>query len=236
MDPDSKFSIKKIEKDFDSIPIMPSDKKNLEHDFVNEWDFYWSNERMMSSKEMDIISDRMKINRLPEIFYGNNLFYLVNSKSNFLYEISPMEMLNMSSYSLRQEKLQNSQNKNSDLNFIYYEPGDVKVQYHNKWKDLKIDREDVKKLDPKEDWTYSSPYMGTIYNLDQHIIFDSVSDSLQTSYDPFNKNCKFEIKETEMKLPVERLGPNNPILKYIELNLFDDELNDNGVSMGNFRY
>ena len=240
MDSNSEFMKEKNLKEFSSFSIQPTDKKILEHDFENNWDFFWSNERMMSSKEMDIIADKMKINRLPEILYGNNFFYLVNSKFNFLLEISPITMLDMSSYSLRKEKLINSENSielhsNEDLNFIYYVPGEVKVQYHNKWKDVKIDREDVKKVDPTEDWTYSSTYMGTISQLDQHNIFDSLSEQLKIPYDPFNKSSKFEIKRTDMKLPLERLGPNNPIKKYVELNFFDDELNDNGVSMGNFR-
>jgi hypothetical protein len=237
MDANSKIS-HKSESNFDSLCIQPKDKKNLNHESESDWDFFWNNERMLSSKDMDILADKMKINRLPEMLFGNNIFYLVNSANNFVYEINPLHMLDMASYSWRQEKTFKAENPLEaldDLNFIYYTPDEVKVQYHKRWKEIKIEREDVKKLEATEDWTFSSPYMGSIHSLDKHQIFDTISDQLKTSFEPFKVYPKFKISKTDINLPVERLGQDNPIIKYMEVNLFDDELNDNGVAMGNFR-
>ncbi len=224
-------------KNTEVIPILPPEQKPLEHEEESTWDFFWNNERMLSSKEMDIIADKMKINRLPEMLFGNNIFYLVNSGNNFLYEINPLAMLDMTSYKWREEKLLKENSEIScNQNFVYYIPGEVKVQYYDKWKDMKIEREDVKKLDPTEDWTFSSPYMGTIHELDKHPAFSYISEKLKTEFDPFKKYSPVEIKKTDMNLPVERLGQENTIIKYTEISLFDDELCDNGVAMGNFRY
>jgi hypothetical protein len=232
-----KNSQKSEQKNFEDINIQLKDKKSLNHESESDWDFFWNNERMLSSKDMDILADKMKINRLPEMLFGNNIFYLVNSANNFVYEINPLEMLDMASYAWRQENIIKAENilEVGDSNFIYYTPSEVKVQYHKRWKEIKIEREDVKKLEPTEDWTFSSPYMGSIHYLDKHQIFDSISDQLKTPFDPFKNYSKFKIGKTELNLPVERLGQENPIIKYMEVNLFDDELNDNGVSMGNFR-
>eukprot|EP01015_Nassula_variabilis_P019864 TRINITY_DN3401_c0_g1_i2.p1 TRINITY_DN3401_c0_g1~~TRINITY_DN3401_c0_g1_i2.p1 ORF type:complete len:159 (+),score=29.93 TRINITY_DN3401_c0_g1_i2:66-542(+) len=46
----------------------------------------------------------------------------------------------------------------------------------------------------------------------------------------------FKIQRTEEELPVHKLGPENPILFYTELHLFDDDLGDCGLSTSNFRF
>ena len=224
------------------IQIEPANEISLEYEKLGDWDFFWNVERMLSSKEMDIIADKVKINRLPDMLFGNNRFYIVNGKNNLILEINPLKMLDLCNFKLREEKLfhekkisnEEKLNAENDLNFVYYIPIDVKVQYYDKWKNLKVEREDVKKIDPVEDWTFSSCYMGTVSNLDTHPIFNSNS-ILFKNFDPFKKYKPIEIKKTEDTLPINRLGQENPIVKYMEINLFDDELCDNGLSMGNFR-
>ena len=228
-----------------TIKIEPSTEIHLEHEKFEDWDFFWNVERMLSSKEMDIIADRVKINRLPDMLFGNNRFYIVNAKHNFVYEINPLHMLDLGSYSLRSEKLLSEEkiskgefsSQDKDPNFIYFIPDDVKVQYYEKWKNMKIERDDVKKLDPVEDWTFSSSYMGTIIQLDRHGLLSNNVElfSEANGYDPFKKYNNVKIEKTAEGLPVHRLGQENPIIKYMEINLYDDELCDNGLSMGNFR-
>jgi len=223
------------------IPIEPLDNLNLTHEKLLDWDFFYSTQRMLSSKEIDMIGDKVKVNRLPDMIYGYNRFYIANRKSNFVMEFNPLDMLDLCNFEERNKRWINTMviqdnkysAKEDNPNFIYYIPSDVKVQYHEKWKDLKVDREDVKKLDPTEDWTFSSTYMGTISKLSENRIF-----SLDTfpDFDVLMSNKNVDIKSTDENLPVNRLGQDNPIVKYMEINLYDDELCDNGVAMGNFRY
>lgn len=248
---DTKENIDSTNENSFIIPIEPQMEINLEHYNFSDWDFFWSVERMLSSKEMDMISDKVKINRLPDMLFGYNRFYLVNSKNNFLLEINPLHMLDLCNYQEREKKYINLDKKDdkivkteeksehsnatSDSNFIYYIPNEVKVQYYNKWKNMKIEREDVKKLDPTEDWSFSSSYMGTIGKLKDHRLFDTNSKHFE-NFDLLKEYKDVEIKQTDESLPIGRLGPDNTILKYMELNLYDDELCDNGLSMGNFRF
>ena len=76
------------------------------------------------------------------------------------------------------------------------------------------------------------------YNMD----LDGISvDNLQINYNDGDSGVDKDFEEfvrietTQEELPLDRLGRDNPILHYTEINLFDDELNDNGLAQGNFR-
>lgn len=202
------------------ITIEPNKEINLEHFESNSWEFYYHQENMLSSKELEEIQSKLKVAHLPEIFYGYNRFYMVNKELNFCYEINPLQMIDLTSYEVRNALFEKQE--------IYHLPGDAKVQYHNEWKDLKIDRDDIQKIQPKEDWTYSSPYMGSFTQLS--------SSPLAQLYSDLKTNSTFKVQKSQMNLPVERLGTNNPIITYIETRLYEDELNDNGLSETKFRF
>lgn len=209
----------------DEIKIEGEKEINLERIKHKDWEFLWNDEKMMSSKEMDMISDRMKIHHLPEMLFGHNRFFMVNTNFDFVYEINPLQMLDLANYNERKEKL------NSDgLNRIYYSPPDVKVQYYDKWKNMKIERDDIQKLDPVADWSFSSSYMGTVTRLSESKLIEKFDD-----FDFTKEYPKINIVPSTEKLPVDRLGVDNPILNYMQVNLYDDELCDNGISEGKFR-
>jgi type 2A phosphatase activator TIP41 len=224
------------------IKVEPLDEINLEHEKLGEWDFFYNCQKMLSGKELDMISDKMKVNRLPDMFYGYNRFYVVNKGANFCLEINPLDMIDLTSYAERNnkfmpvEKIQKGlfDPTKDDPNFIYYQLPDVKVQYYDKWKDMKIERDDVQKVDPTSDWTFNSPYMGQIGKLSDNKLFISNSKHFE-DFDLLKKYPDFDIKPTDEELPVNRLGQDNPIIKYMEVNLYEDELCDNGLSQGNFR-
>ena len=204
-----------------TITIEPEKQIPLECFSTNSWDFYYHQENMLSSKELEQIQTKLKVAHLPEIFYGYNRFYIVNKELNFFYEINPLQMINMTAFVERNEHLSKKG--------IYYLPSDVKVQYHNEWKDIKIDRDDIQTIQPKEDWTFCSPYMGSFTHLS--------SSPLSGLFPEVKANdSPIKVEETNMPLPVERLGQNNPIINYIETRLYEDELNDNGVSETKFRF
>jgi type 2A phosphatase activator TIP41 len=93
---------------------------------------------------------------------------------------------------------------------------------------MKVDRDDVQTLDATMDWTYCSPYMGTLSPLDKHKLFETglfKSDSQN-----------YKIEKTNESIPVNRLGRENTIVKYNEINLYEDELCDNGLTHSYFRF
>ena len=231
---------KENQDDYYKIKIEPLDDIPLEHKKFKEWDFFWSTKKMLTGKELDMISDKLKVNRLPEMFFGYNRFYIIYSKADFMIEISPIEMIELSSYSERQFKFLNNEKMTDrmlnsvkdDPNFIYYMPPDVKVQFYNKWKTLKIERDDIQKMDPVQDWTFTSSYMGKMSKLSSNKLIDSKHFS---AFDLTKKYPEPIIKSIDDSLPVHMLGRENPILDYMEINLYEDELCDNGLTKANFR-
>jgi type 2A phosphatase activator TIP41 len=215
----------------DGINVEPLPQVEYEHYDHKDWHFYWNVQQMLSSKELDQLGDKMKVNRLPDMLFGYNRFYIANPAKDFIYEINPLQMLDLSAYSERDSFLINSVSERNDkLNFIYYIPKEVKVVYYEKWKNLKVERDDIQKIDPTMDWTFTSSYMGWIDKLSSHGVYEQT----KLDVDPFTKTG-ITIEPTTEELPVHRLGKDNPILKYMEVNLFDDELCDNGLAQGNLR-
>jgi type 2A phosphatase activator TIP41 len=187
------------------------------------WQFFYNNDKMYTTKELDMVLDRVKVTNVPEMFYGHNRFYFINPAFDFIYEINPLQMIDLVSYLQRKAAL--------DLNNIYYEPNVIKVRNHEIWKNVKVERDDIIIAEPTMDWTYSSCYMGKIGKLRDSKFFDidKFNIDLFTFYEP-------KVVPTDEAIPLHRLGPDNPLEKYIEINLFEDELGDNGHSHGNFRF
>lgn len=174
-----------------------------------DWNINWTDEKMFSSKNLDIISPFLKIQRLPEMVYGYNRLVLINEKKDFLFEVSPFDMLEFSSFKEREryytEKAKENNKENSEENCkykrIYYIPNELKVQYAEKWKLIKVDRDDIVKTEPTADWSYSSPYMGTISNITSHKIFNKSGG--------INPNNNINIEITDEEIPLHRFLNNN---------------------------
>lgn len=167
-----------------------------------DWIVYWTDEKMLSSKNLDLIGPILKGIRLPEMVYGFNRFALVNTKRDFLFEVNPFDMLNLSSFKEREECYiqKNNQNQSSEktgddkFKRIYYIPKELKVQYAEKWKNVKVDRDDIIKSEPTTDWSYSSPYMGTIRNITSSVIYKA----------GIERNDNIKVEFTEEDIPLNR--------------------------------
>lgn len=248
------------------IKIEPAATINLEHMKVEkEWDFFYNTQKMLSSKELDMLMDKIKTNRLPDMFFGYNRFYIANAKHNFVLEIDPIQMVDICHFNERNSRFVNIKDPNAKISkdSIYYIPKEIKVQFWDKWKNIKVDRNDIQKRDPTSDWTFTTTYMGGIAELKSHKIFEENLEKFKAQYnsilDPLsmgdlnikenseepgtaegdkksNGDFFIRIEPTNEELPLDKLGRDNPILHYTEVNLFDDELNDNGLAQGNFRY
>ena len=73
-------------------------------------------------------------------------------------------------------------------------------------------------------------------NLEINIEDDTQAKGKENSDEKQGKeNLGFSVELTNDEIPLGMLGKDNPILHYLEINLFEDELNDNGLAQGNFR-
>ena len=194
------------------------------------WDFFSHSEYMMNSTDLDLLckeneSSKLFIDHLPEVFYGYNRLFLVNEQKNFCYEFNPLQFMSLTKYDIRKQLY--------DDKDIYYIPPDVKVQHHKTWDNIKIEgRDDIKRIEPKSDWSFSSPYMG---------YYSSVNKSAINKFYPEIKEDKiFKKKIGEemegIKIPLEKLRPENKIIEYYQIEFFEDELSDNGISEGKIRF
>ena len=50
---------------------------------------------------MDQFSDQVPTMGLPEVFYGNNHLFFVNPEKNFMFELSALDAISLSSYAVR---------------------------------------------------------------------------------------------------------------------------------------
>lgn len=233
------------------ISIIP-EMKTIKHKFDNDnYLFLWNLQTMLTTKELDILADKTKTDNLPEMFFGYNRFFIIFPKEkNLILEVNPIHILEYTNYEIIKQSFVDV--KNPDLkdnkynvNPSYYFPEDCKCQFYNKWKQTKVpEQTDIQSKTAISDWAFSSPYMGHFQEFNSHkLLQEHLKGSyeyLNIYFDKENKDENFNktkiIREfTNDKIPVERLTPENPVLKYWEIPLFDDELNDNGLSMGNFR-
>ena len=190
------------------MKLPPNNKEITLNKFSHKgWDFYYHTENMMNSSDLDLLcrnKDQYKlyINHLPEIFYGYNRLFLVNKSKNFSYEFNPIQMLSLTSNTIRQKLLKEKE--------IYYIPNQAKSQYS------KIGDEKT-----EEDWSFSSPYMG-------HLTSINKSDISQF-YKEINNDRKFNIKKSDLIFPEIKV---ENVLNYNQVHFFEDELGDIGLSEG----
>jgi hypothetical protein len=80
-------------------------KLNFETHKAGGWEFYHSVQGMSSEPEMDMVSDRVGIMGLPEVFFGFNNFIVVNKEHNILLTFNAVDSLSYSGYEKRKQFL-----------------------------------------------------------------------------------------------------------------------------------
>ncbi len=209
---------KNVDEEFISdyqFKIEPADKINFKHlKIENNWDFFFNAERMFSSKELDMLLDKIKTNRLPEMFYGNNRFLIANYQKNFLLEINPLHIINLCCYEERKEryidieKFQMIKKEN-----IFYIPNELNFQLLNNFNKAN-NKNQVHKIEDNSDWSFSSPYMGTISKLTDSKIFDQISDKFSNYINNTNINIKKEDEFNFDILEINILSDNETSIEY----------------------
>jgi type 2A phosphatase activator TIP41 len=110
------------------------------------------------------------------------------------------------------------------------------------WKKKDMSKvKDFKQIEVISDWTYSTPYKGTVLRLSSAAKRVFLETSLQfpalmTSAGIEVPKSKLSIVPSKTELPLHRLGRDNPILHFGEVYLFEDDLGDQGYCCCNLRY
>ena len=190
------------------LNVPPNNKEiELSKFSYKGWDFYSHTENMLNSKDLDILiknkeENGLYISHLPEIFYGFNRLFLINESQNFCYEFNPLQMLSLTNNNVRQKLLKEKE--------IYYIPTQAKSQY-SKTDDTKNEM----------DWSFSSPYMGHI---------TSINNCIMNKYYPkINETKKLRTEKSNMIFPEIKV---ENVLNYNQVQFFEDELGDIGLSEG----
>jgi len=214
-----------------SINLPPKNKEILLNKYSHKgWDFYSHSEYMMNSVDLDLLCKenekaKLYIDHLPEVFYGYNRLFVVNPSKNFCYEFNPIQFMSLTKYDLRKKLYDNKD--------IYYIPPEVKVQYHKTWENIKVEgRSDIKRIEPTSDWSFSSPYLGYYSSIAK----SEISKFYPTIKDDKTFTKKFGEETGGVVIPLERLRPENKIIEYYQVEFFEDELSDNGISEGKIRF
>ena len=190
------------------INVPPNNKEiELSKFSYKGWDFYSHTENMLNSKDLDILiknkeENGLFVSHLPEIFYGFNRLFLINESQNFCYEFTPIQMLSLTNYNIREKLLKEKE--------IYYIPIQAKSQY-SKIEDTKNEM----------DWSFSSPYMGHITSINNCI--------MNKYYHKINETKKFKIEKSNIIFPEIKI---ENVLNYNQVQFFEDELGDIGLSEG----
>ena len=214
-----------------SINLPPKNKEILLNKYSHKgWDFYSHSEYMMNSVDLDLLCKenekaKLYIDHLPEVFYGYNRLFVVNASKNFCYEFNPIQFMSLTKYDIRKKLYDNKD--------IYYIPPEVKVQYHKTWENIKVEgRSDIKRIEPTSDWSFSSPYLGYYSSITK----SDISKFYPTIKDDKVFTKKFGEETGGIVIPLERLRPENKIIEYYQVEFFEDELSDNGISEGKIRF
>ena len=93
-------------------------------------------------------------------------------------------------------------------------------------------------MEATSDWTYSTPYKGTVRYLNTAAskIRDETSLEIDCNKDEVPQENLKATYPTEASIPFEMLSPENPILHFGEIYLFECDLDDCGYTMSKVRF
>lgn len=184
---------------------------------------------------------------MPDVFYGQNHLYIACPSKNFFMDFCPIQSVSYSSFAKRKETLRPKDlnvmecseptlEAEKAINLVEMVPTDLKVKETEHWKDRDTTQiKDFTKIEVISDWTFSTAYKGTLGFLSNHAERVAAYTSLQLpkgNADPH----KIRVEVTEEQIPFERLSPENPILHFGQLYLFECDLEDCGYTMSQVRF
>lgn len=121
------------------------------------------------------------------------------------------------------------------LNKIEMIPSKLEVIQTEHWKKKDTSKiKDFTTLEVISDWTFSSPYKGSLRFLSNHVKRIKETTSLDLSPlvpATFDPESKIKVEITDEQIPYERLSPQNPIVNFGQLYLFECDLEDSGYTL-----
>lgn len=183
---------------------------------------------MLNTQHLQSLSHTLPGVKVPEMVYGSAHVQITNIDSGFCLEFNALDALRYCGYEARRSCLYREGELRGE--HIAYVPAEVQVAMADQWKGRKLPKDSIFREEGKgemaaievsaiyqSDWTYSTPYRGLIKGLPN-----------ATGFDPLPAHVRLEV--TEEGIPLERLGPENPVLWGAAVTFFEDELDDSGQS------
>jgi len=199
------------------------------------WKFIFKKSGILPSKELDQICDELNLQGIPDVVYGNNVALLINEDHNIVYEISPQDSLSFCNFSKQKENFKETFDTTPDIDSITVIPTELKIKQAEFWKHKKVSEDaDIKVLEKISDWTYSTPYKGSIKKIKTTKIEEDLKDGIEKL--SISSESKIYLAKTDEEIPLNNLTASNPIKWFSEFLLFEDELGDCGLSQSTFRF
>ena len=127
------------------------------------WQFIFAKSGMFNTSDLDMLSDALILQGIPDITNGNNAGLIYNEKYKIGFLVNTKDALYFFNYKARNDGLLDIKTPGKhNPNHISMLPGEVKLKMSDKWKAM--DNQDIKILDKISDTFYSSPYKGSIVN------------------------------------------------------------------------
>mgnify|MGYP002620088443 CR=1 FL=1 len=203
---------------------------------IKDWTFVFQKSGILPSGDLDQLVDKLKLQGIPDIVYGKNFARLINNKKNFVYEVTPQDSLSFVNFEKRNQKYKQDYDKSEDTEVINVLPEELKIKQAEHWKNKKVAEDaDIRVLEKISDWTFSTPYKGTVREFTQKPK-ESLDDITVGVEQLKISDSKIYIEKTKEDIPLGNLTPQNPIKWYNEYVLFEDELGDCGLSQSTFRF
>ena len=170
---------------------------------IEEVEIFHSKGPMTKSTIVESLANEIGIKMLPDVFFGENKIRI--KTPSYEIQITPQNCAKMFKISSLEKKKKNFADPLQKVHF--YLQNDVKVPKKILWKKEKKEKENIKEEILDQDWTYLNHYRGDI----------------QT------KN-KIKISSENIRIPNERLTPENKIVFFKDILLYEDDLGDFGYS------
>lgn len=203
--------------------------------------FYGFNHLYVSNKEHNVVLDFNAVDSLSysgfdkrEQFLdpaGRNDFVKPDATSTTVEQVTA----DLGKLILEQSGLSESERS---LNLVDIIPASIRVEQAKHWVNKDTSKiKDFRQMIETSDWTFSTPYKGTVRYLSKASkqIKDETNLSLEANSKASEDHLTI-VQLPEASIPFEKLSPENPILHFSEVYLFECDLEDCGYAMSKVRF
>jgi len=183
------------------------------------WKFEADNRPLSGSEEIDKLGETFTCGTLPDMYFGGSVLRLHHRASSTTIELSALDALQCIAW--RPAPPPTLLPSHADCGTDPDGPalGAVQCQFAKKWR-ADTANPDVHKVEVTSDWTCMTPYWGSFFVAD-----GAASDQGRR----FLGEAGGSIERTDEGMPMDLLRQRDEILWYQEVQLWEDELADNGL-------